>query len=131
MTRNYKIWGEQHIDPKSFEQMDAAMSIAPAVAGALMPDALVGYGLPIGGALGLDNAVCPYAVGVDIACRMKVSIFEIPVGAFEWRPTGRLLQDGPTTLVSLVSIFRIGRPDSSCRIMVFSYNLYNVSRLQL
>jgi tRNA-splicing ligase RtcB len=60
--------------------MDAAMSIAPAVAGALMPDAHVGYGLPIGGVLALDNAVCPYAVGVDIACRMKSSIFEIVRG---------------------------------------------------
>lgn len=69
--------GEHHIDPKSFDQMNAAMSIAPAVAGALMADAHVGYGLPIGGVLALDNAVCPYAVGVDIACRMKMSIFEI------------------------------------------------------
>lgn len=75
--RKYKVWGEQHIDPKSFEQMDAAMSIPPAVMGAMMPDAHIGYGLPIGGVLGLDGAVCPYAVGVDIACRMKLSIFEI------------------------------------------------------
>jgi tRNA-splicing ligase RtcB len=61
--------------------MDAAMSIAPAVAGAIMPDAHVGYGLPIGGVLGFDDAVCPYAVGVDIACRMKLSIFEIVRGS--------------------------------------------------
>lgn len=71
----FPVWGREHIDPKSFDQMEAAMSIEPAVAGALMPDAHVGYGLPIGGVLALDNAVCPYAVGVDIACRMKVSIF--------------------------------------------------------
>lgn len=64
-------------NPNSHNQMRAAMSIAPAVDGALMPDAHVGYGLPIGGVLGLDNAVCPYAVGVDIACRMKMSIFQI------------------------------------------------------
>ena len=44
-----------------------------AVAAALMPDAHVGYGLPIGGVLALENAVIPYAVGVDIACRMKLS----------------------------------------------------------
>ena len=39
-----------------------------------MPDAHVGYGLPIGGVLALDGAVVPYAVGVDIACRMKLSV---------------------------------------------------------
>ena len=48
-----------------------------AVGAALMPDAHVGYGLPIGGVLALDNAVVPYAVGVDIACRMRLSIYDI------------------------------------------------------
>ncbi len=41
-----------------------------------MPDAHVGYGLPIGGVLATDNAVIPYAVGVDIACRMKLTVFD-------------------------------------------------------
>jgi tRNA-splicing ligase RtcB len=44
-----------------------------------MPDAHVGYGLPIGGVLACDNAVIPYAVGVDIACRMKLSVLDQPV----------------------------------------------------
>jgi tRNA-splicing ligase RtcB len=43
-----------------------------------MPDAHVGYGLPIGGVLALENAVIPYAVGVDIACRMKLSVLDMP-----------------------------------------------------
>ncbi|HXE53269.1 MAG TPA: RtcB family protein [Tepidisphaeraceae bacterium] len=38
----------------------------------------LGYGLPIGGVLATENAVIPYAVGVDIACRMRLSVFEIP-----------------------------------------------------
>src|SRR6185312_15623041 len=38
-----------------------------------MPDAHVGYGLPIGGVLATHEAVIPYAVGVDIACRMRLS----------------------------------------------------------
>ncbi|MFN9960193.1 MAG: RtcB family protein, partial [bacterium] len=42
-----------------------------------MADAHVGYGLPIGGVLALENAVCPYAVGVDIACRMKLTIYDV------------------------------------------------------
>lgn len=42
-----------------------------------MPDAHSGYGLPIGGVLATDNAVIPYGVGVDIGCRMCLSIFDI------------------------------------------------------
>lgn len=75
-TQSYRIWGEDLIDPNAREQMDKAMALPPAVGGALMPDAHLGYGLPIGGVLALDNAVCPYAVGVDIACRMKLSVFD-------------------------------------------------------
>ncbi|MBK9751202.1 MAG: RtcB family protein [Chloroflexi bacterium] len=57
--------------------MDAAMRLPISVAGALMPDAHVGYGLPIGGVLATENAVIPYAVGVDIACRMRLSLYPI------------------------------------------------------
>jgi tRNA-splicing ligase RtcB (3'-phosphate/5'-hydroxy nucleic acid ligase) len=32
--------------------------------------------LPIGGVLATDNAVIPYAVGVDIACRMKLTVYD-------------------------------------------------------
>ena len=78
--RDSRRSGQQHLDPNSHDQMRAAMSIEPAVASTLMPDAHVGYGLPIGGVPGLDDAVCPYAVGVDIACWMKMSIFEIVRG---------------------------------------------------
>jgi len=41
-----------------------------------MPDAHSGYGLPIGGVLATENAIIPYGVGVDIACRMKMTITE-------------------------------------------------------
>lgn len=73
----YKVWGRNGIDQASINQMDDACSLPMAVAGALMPDAHVGYGLPIGGVLALENAVCPYAVGVDIACRMKLSLLDL------------------------------------------------------
>jgi tRNA-splicing ligase RtcB len=43
-----------------------------------MPDGHQGYFLPIGGVLATDNAVIPYAVGVDIGCRMKMTILDIP-----------------------------------------------------
>ncbi len=76
-SANYKQWGVD-LDPKSIEQMERACSLPVAVRGALMPDAHLGYGLPIGGVLATDNAVIPYAVGVDIACRMKLTVLDMP-----------------------------------------------------
>jgi tRNA-splicing ligase RtcB len=61
--------------------MHDACSLPVAVSGALMPDAHVGYGLPIGGVLATRDAVIPYAVGVDIACRMKMTVLDLPVSA--------------------------------------------------
>ncbi|HEY7347351.1 MAG TPA: RtcB family protein [Ktedonobacterales bacterium] len=75
---SYRTWGDDQIDPNAKAQMENALRLPIAVAGALMPDAHVGYGLPIGGVLATDHAVIPYAVGVDIACRMRLSIYEAP-----------------------------------------------------
>jgi len=61
--------------------MDNACALPISVAGALMPDAHVGYGLPIGGVLATRNSVIPYAVGMDIACRMKMTVLDMPVSA--------------------------------------------------
>lgn len=73
----YPIWGRENIDDEAVKQMDNAMRLPVSVAGALMPDAHVGYGLPIGGVLATENVVIPYAVGVDIACRMRLSLYEV------------------------------------------------------
>lgn len=73
----YKIWGDD-LDPNAIQQMHTACKLPITVKGALMPDAHLGYGLPIGGVLATDNTVIPYAVGVDIACRMKLSVYNIP-----------------------------------------------------
>lgn len=78
-----RIWGREGIDVNAIQQMEDACCLPNAVGAALMPDAHLGYGLPIGGVLALENAVCPYAVGVDIACRMKLSILDLPVTALE------------------------------------------------
>lgn len=85
----YAVWGEEHIDAGSRAQMDNAMRLPVSVAGALMPDAHVGYGLPIGGVLATEGAVIPYAVGVDIACRMRLSVFDAPPALLD-RQQGRL-----------------------------------------
>jgi tRNA-splicing ligase RtcB len=74
----YALYGAEHIEPGALHQMDTAMKLPVTVAGALMPDAHHGYGLPIGGVLATDNAVIPYAVGVDIGCRMALSVFALP-----------------------------------------------------
>jgi tRNA-splicing ligase RtcB (3'-phosphate/5'-hydroxy nucleic acid ligase) len=73
----YHVWGESGIDEAAAKQMQNALRLPVAVAGALMPDAHVGYGLPIGGVLATQDTVIPYAVGVDIACRMRLSIYEM------------------------------------------------------
>ena len=48
-----------------------------------MPDAHTGYGLPIGGVLAVKDAVIPYAVGVDIACRMRLTVLDLPIDALQ------------------------------------------------
>jgi tRNA-splicing ligase RtcB len=75
----FTVFGEKLIDKKALEQMQLAARLPIAVAGALMPDAHPGYGLPIGGVLAVRNAVIPYGVGVDIGCRMVLSVFNLPV----------------------------------------------------
>jgi len=73
----FKVFGRKHISSNAYQQMELAMSLPVAERGALMPDAHMGYGLPIGGVLATKSAVIPYGVGVDIGCRMSLSIFDI------------------------------------------------------
>lgn len=74
----WKQWGTD-IGEVAIKQIEMASLLPISVAAALMPDAHVGYGLPIGGVLATENAVIPYAVGVDIACRMKMTVLDLPV----------------------------------------------------
>lgn len=78
----YVLYGAEHIEEGARKQMDIAMRLPVTAAGALMPDAHQGYGLPIGGVLATRNAIIPYGVGVDIGCRMALSIFDIPEAHF-------------------------------------------------
>jgi tRNA-splicing ligase RtcB len=80
----WRQWGEG-LEPDAVQQMQNACRLPISLAGALMPDAHVGYGLPIGGVLATQNAVVPFAVGVDIACRMKLSVVDLPVQDLEQR----------------------------------------------
>jgi tRNA-splicing ligase RtcB len=73
----FPIWGREQIEEGAIAQMNNAMRLPVTITGALMPDAHIGYGLPIGGVLATENVVIPYAVGVDIACRMRLSVYDI------------------------------------------------------
>ena len=81
----YHQWG-QGLEHEAVMQMEKACLLPVSLAGALMPDAHVGYGLPIGGVLATENAVIPYAVGVDIACRMKMTVLDVPIRELERHP---------------------------------------------
>jgi tRNA-splicing ligase RtcB len=74
---DFRVFGRDGIDDETLSQMVTAMKLPVAVSGALMPDAHMGYGLPIGGVLAAYNAVIPYGVGMDIGCRMCLSVYPI------------------------------------------------------
>ncbi len=74
---DYRIYGSEGIEEGARNQMEIAMKLPITVAGALMPDAHQGYGLPIGGVLATNHAVIPYGVGVDIGCRMCLTAYPL------------------------------------------------------
>lgn len=76
---DFSIYGERHISKNAISQMEAAMRLPISMKGALMPDAHHGYGLPIGGVLAAKNAIIPFGVGMDIGCRMALSIYDLPI----------------------------------------------------
>lgn len=76
-TADFAVFGREYIDGETFQQMYTAMKMPVSVKGALMADAHVGYGLPIGGVVSTYNSVMPYGVGMDIGCRMCISIYSL------------------------------------------------------
>lgn len=85
-VKPFPIFGEEQIEEGAKHQMFTAMRLPIAVEGALMPDAHQGYGLPIGGVLAVDNAVIPYGVGVDIGCRMCLTMYDLSPSHLRTRP---------------------------------------------
>jgi tRNA-splicing ligase RtcB len=97
----YRQWGTD-LEHDAVMQMEKACLLPISVAGALMPDAHVGYGLPIGGVLATEGAVIPYAVGVDIACRMKLTVLDVPLRDLERK------QDRLTRAIEAETRFGVG-----------------------
>lgn len=121
---DYRTWGED-IDDGAHAQMRDACRVPSATGAALMPDAHVGYGLPIGGVLACEGAVIPYAVGVDIACRMKLSVLDVPVKDMETRrePFRQALEKGTR--------FGVGcehKPKQSHDVMDDDWNVTRITR---
>ncbi len=95
---HFNTFGAEQIEQGAFNQMNSAVKLPIAVAGALMPDAHHGYGLPIGGVLATENAIIPYGVGVDIGCRMCLSVFDIDVKDLTQREAFFAREIGEATL---------------------------------
>jgi tRNA-splicing ligase RtcB len=76
----FRVYGEvgSDIEQPAVAQLELALRLPVAVQGALMPDAHPGYALPIGGVFAAHRAVAPAMVGVDIGCRMHLTIFAEP-----------------------------------------------------
>jgi tRNA-splicing ligase RtcB len=103
---HFNVFGGEGIEQGAMHQMYSASKLPIAIAGALMPDAHSGYGLPIGGVLATENAVIPYGVGVDIGCRMCLSIFDIDPGELEQREHYFTRELNEATLFGSGSVFQ-------------------------
>ena len=81
----FSVFGDigRDIPFNAVDQMKEVMRIPPALKGALLPDAHQGYAMPIGGVVGLHEAISPSFVGYDIACRMTTSFLDIGVENFK------------------------------------------------
>ncbi len=101
MSDVFTTWGRlpvrswcADLDPKAAEQ---AVNLANHPAAfhhiALMPDAHVGFGMPIGGVLACENAVVPNAVGVDIGCGMCAVQTTVPAEAADPRRIRAVLDE--------------------------------------
>lgn len=75
----YRVFGEvgADIEQTAVAQLELALRLPVALGGALMPDGHPGYALPIGGVFAAHRAVAPAMVGVDIGCRMHLTIFDM------------------------------------------------------
>ncbi len=76
MDKKVKIFSE-NIDGKTLNQFYESMNHDWVVQGALMPDAHLGYDMPIGGVISTKEVIVPSWVGYDIGCGMcaiKISV---------------------------------------------------------
>jgi tRNA-splicing ligase RtcB len=100
----FHVYGEigADIEASAVAQLELALRLPIAIQGALMPDAHPGYALPIGGIFAAHRAVAPAMVGVDIGCRMHLTIFDMPPDVF-LQQRAKLFTD-----LQAVTVFGVG-----------------------
>lgn len=69
-----KIFGTQ--ENQTIEQMQAVMEKLGCEYGVLCADAHLGYSLPVGGVVALEDSICVNGVGFDIACGNKAVLLD-------------------------------------------------------
>ena len=83
-----KAWLDE-IDPTTLEQaLNLAMLPVAAHHVALLPDAHVGFGVPVGGVLAAKGHVIPNAVGTDAGCGMQARRTKVRAGSLAARHRG-------------------------------------------
>jgi tRNA-splicing ligase RtcB len=87
-------------DQATLDQFHTALSMPTVVGGALMPDGHYGYGVPIGAVVVTQGAIHPAYVGVDISCRMTMTVLDAPVAAF--------MAERPRLMAALQAATRFG-----------------------
>ena len=96
------------IESGALEQITNLAKLPSAVHVAVMPDCHVGYGMPIGAALGTKDTVVPYAVGVDIGCGMIAVQTDIPHDAAN-------VDRVRATLLRIYELVPVGQPTKADR----------------
>jgi tRNA-splicing ligase RtcB len=93
-----KLWLDD-LEPKTLQQAKNLANFPYSYHHvAIMPDAHVGYGMPIGGVVSTENVIIPHAVGVDIGCgvcAVKTSLNGINTKDLK-RILGRIRKSIPT-----------------------------------
>lgn len=75
-----RVWGGPHDDSTLEQARHLALLPFAFRHVALMADAHVGYGMPIGGVLATRDAVIPHAVGLDIGCGVRAWPIGVDLG---------------------------------------------------
>ncbi len=99
----WKIWGEGH-EQEAVHQLVDACWLPVTVGAAGMADLHSGYGLPIGGVMATRGCVVPYAVGMDAACRMKLTIIDFDPKAIRGGANEEIL----TKIINKSTAFGLG-----------------------
>lgn len=87
LNKEHHIFAED-LDPGAIDQFREAMSHDFSVKGAIMPDAHLGYTLPIGGVVAAKDVVVPGWVGYDIGCgvcALKTEFKKDEIEAHKWK----------------------------------------------